>query len=245
MQLSVTSGQNGLIQRSTFLAFGDALDHSTSWPLNSIVTSLNRAVHKISILIWQSVGTWQWDDTNQTDLPIATTTLVNSQQDYTLPTTVFQIFRVEILDASGIWHKLDQIDKSIIRSAEIEYYKTDGLPVKYDILANSILLYPSPATASVTLAAGLRIHISREATEFTVPATYTTSDTTQPGFDEQFHELLCYYAARDFCVVNGPTDRGDRYNVEITVTKQDLVKHYGMKNMDKPPKFVPRREFYN
>src|SRR3990167_998297 len=210
MVLSVSSGKNSLIARTYFFAFGDTLDHSTDFPLADVVVSLNRWVHRVATWILRASGTWEFDDSNQTDLPIATTTLVNSQQDYSLPTTTLKIHRVEILNSSGNYQKIRQIDQSEIGEALTEYEETDGMPTKYDVLGNSLFLYPAPATGSVTMAAGLKIYVAREVTEFSTPASYTTADTTQPGFDEAFHEKPCLGAAQDWCLVNGPEDRATR-----------------------------------
>ena len=246
MQLSVSSGKNGLIQRATFLAFGTSTDHTSDWPLADVVVSINRWYHRAATWIWQASGTWEFDDANQTDLPIGTTTLVPSQQDYSLPATAFKLERVEVKDASGNYRLLRQIDKTEIRGAALtEYQETEGLPVEYDIIGNSLFLYPKPASGSVTLAAGLKIYIAREVSEFSAPASYTTADTTQPGFDELFHELLCFGPAYDWCITNGPQERAQAYRAEIEAMKQDLFKHYGLKNADKKVGIRPRMERYN
>ncbi len=244
MQLSVSSGKNGIIQRATFLAFGDSTDHTTAYPLNDMVTSANRWVHQIATWIWQASGTWEFDDKNQTDLPIATTTLVAGQQDYSLPTDALKILRVEVLDSNGDYQKLDQIDQTEIRTSLTEYEETDGMPHSYDIIGNSLFLYPAPAAASVTTAAGLKIVFAREAKEFSVPASYTTADTTQPGFDEDWHEIVCLGIAYDWCSVNGPEDRADRYFQQIQAKRADLREHYGSKNKDKKVAIRPLRQNY-
>lgn len=246
MQLSVNSGKNSLIAQTYFRVFGDSLDHSSDFPLTDVTTSLNRWNHRVGVWIWKASGTWEFDDKNQTDLPIATTTLVANQQDYSLPTTVLTITRVEVLDASGNYQKLEQVDQSELSDIALsEYEENAGLPIKYDIMANSLILYPKPAAGSVTLAAGLKIYFAREGTEFTTPATYTTADTTQPGFDEGFHDILPLGAAFDWCSVNGPQDLASTYRTEIEVMRKDLEAHYGRRNMEKQPKVQPRIERYD
>lgn len=245
MVLSVSSGKNSLIARTYFYAFGDSLDHSTDYPLADVVVSLNRWVHRVGIWIWKASGTWEFDDSNQTDLPIATTTLVANQQDYSLPTTVLKLLRVEVKDSSGNYRQIFQIDQSELQGIALtEYEETAGLPIQYDIIGNSLFLYPAPSASSVTLAAGLKIYIAREETEFSTPASYTTADTTQPGFDENFHDILCLGSAYDWCSVNGPEDRASRYRAEIEALHQDLNVHYGSKNADKKVGVHPRIENY-
>ena len=246
MQLSVSSGKNGLIQRATFLAFGTSTDHTSDWPLADVVVSLNRWYHRAATWLWQSSGTWEFDDSNQTTANFATATLVGGQQDYALPTTAFAITRVEVLDASGNYQQLRQIDQTEVRGVALsEYYETDGLPIYYDVSGASLHLYPAPAAADVTTALGLKIYVAREISEFSTPASYTTADTTQPGFEELFHEILCFGAAYDWCITNGPQERAQAYRAEIEAMKQDMFKHQGMKNKDKKVSIQPRMESYN
>src|SRR3990167_7720200 len=98
MVLSVSSGKYGILQRATLLVFGDSTDHTTDYPLADMVSSANVWLQEVTKWIWLTVGTWEFDDSNQTDLPIATTTLVASQQDYSLATTVSELLRVEVKD---------------------------------------------------------------------------------------------------------------------------------------------------
>lgn len=242
MQLSVSSGKYGILQRANFLTFGDSLDHTTDYPLADMVASANRWAQNVAVRIWRASGTWEWDDANQTDLPIITTTLVAGQQDYSLPTTALSIERVEVKDSSGNYNKLQQIDQSEVSIALSELEETNGMPIFYDIIGNSLFLYPAPAAASVTTTAGLKLVVTREVTTFTVPASYTTADTTQPGFDEMWHDIICYGIAHDYLDVNGPEDRATRYFQKINMSLAELEAHYGIKNRDKRVAFKPRRE---
>lgn len=243
MQLSHATSKDTILARATLLTFGDSLDHTTSYPLADMVSSANRWVQKVGTWIWQSSGTWEWDDSNQTDLPSATSTMVASQQDYAIPTTVVELMRVEVKDSAGNWRKLRQIDQTEISIALTEYEETAGLPHSYDVRANSIFLYPAPSAASTTLTSGLRIYFAREATTFTVPASYTTADTTQPGFDEDFHDIICQGIAYDYLSSND-YDRSDKVFARIQTQRAELQAHQGLKNKDKKPKISPKKENY-
>lgn len=244
MQLSASSGKNSLIARAYFLAFGDSLDHSTDWPLADVVVSINRWMHRTARFIWMASGTWEFDDSNQTTLPVATTTLVADQGDYTLPTTIMELQKVAILDAHGDYIEIEQIDLSELPVDFNELNGTSGMPKYYDVRGASLILTPKPATGSVTMAAGLKISVSRESVEFSVPSTYTTADTTEPGFVEDFHDILSYGAAYDWCSVNGPDDRATRYRNEIEAIHLNLSQFYGARNKDKKVGISPRREDY-
>ena len=209
-----------------------------------MVASANRWVQRIAIWVWQATGTWEFDDGNQTDLPIATTTLVTNQQDYALPATALKLFRVQIKDIGGNWQHLTQIDQTEVIGALDEFQKTAGVPRFYDIIGNSLFLYPKPDTAQVTASAGLKIFFAREATTFSTPASYTTADTTEPGFSESFHDLVPLGIAYDWCLTNGPDDRTKVLRQEIEAIKGDLIQQYGSKNADKKVKFKMRQESY-
>lgn len=136
---------------------------------------------------------WKFDDSNYTDLPIGTTTLVNGQQDYTFDATLLSIERVEVLNASGDYQKLDYLNEEDIDVALSEYKETDGIPKQYAIRGNSIFLYPAPATGSVTMAKGLKIYYQRKASIYTTAQ--VTTGSKEPGFPNPYHILLAYKAA--------------------------------------------------
>lgn len=164
------------------------------------VRNINVAYQDVARLIWTSARGWQYDDSNATTLPIAKTNLVHNQQDYSLPSTAQRLERVQVKDSGGHWHKLEPIDlKDILTSTELQF-PSPGMPKYYDPMGASILLYPTPSSASVTLSAGLQVFISRNVTEFAVSAT-----TTEPGFATPFHRILSYAAAIDF--TQDPTQR--------------------------------------
>lgn len=244
MDLSVASGKHGILQRATFLAFGSSTDHSTDYPLADMVASANRWVQRVAIWLEKASGIWDIDDQNQTDLPVATADLVAAQQDYGLPSTLIKLKRVEVKDSSGNFQKLQQIDETEIGVALSEFEKTNGMPKYYRVEGNSIFLYPAPAAASVTTTAGLKIYYNREYTTFTVPASYTTADTTQPGFEDTFHDVIPLGIAYDWCLTNGPADRAKALRQEIELLKLDLNSHYSLKNEERRPRISPSHEGY-
>lgn len=154
---------------------------------------MNIAYQDVARLIWESADGWQYDDTNATTLPIAKATLVHNQQDYSIPSTAQRVERVQVKDRDGTWHKLQPLDIYDITVATEEHFENPGLPLYYDLIGMSVMLYPSPASGSVTLSAGLQMFVNRDVTELTVSATSAT-----PGFATSFHRILSYAAALDF-----------------------------------------------
>lgn len=244
MQLSVSSGKHGIIQRATFLAFGSSTDHTTDYPLADMIASANRWVQRTFVWLEKASGIWDVDDKNQTDLPVATTTLVAAQQDYALPSTIIKLKRVEVLNNSGNYVKLTQLDETEIPGALDEFEETDGLPKYYRVESNSVFLYPAPAAGSVTTTAGLKIYYTREYTTFTVPASYTTADTTEPGFDEGLHDIIPLGIAYDWCLTNGPENRAKSLREEIALLQSDLNSHMALKNEERRPRISPSYQSY-
>ena len=72
--------------------------------------ALNNAVYEIETEILMAQGNWKYDDSNNADLPILTTNLVASQQDYTLPTELIRIDRIEVSIDGTNWYRATPIN---------------------------------------------------------------------------------------------------------------------------------------
>ena len=79
----------------------DFLLNTTSYADADRVRNINARLDDVVSLILQSDGRWEWDDSNNTTLPIGTTTLVNNQQDYSIAGATFlDGIRVEAKDVN-------------------------------------------------------------------------------------------------------------------------------------------------
>ena len=218
----------GLIQDcEDLLGMEDTAISADNNLLRRFTKNLNAWYRKVNTLIWQATGTWEYDDSSYTDLPIATTTMVDAQQDYELPSAAQRIDRIEVKDSGGIWHKLNPIDKAMIGGALDEHRKTDGLPVEYDLLGRTIMLYPAPATASITAANGLKVYFSREIEEFGAIKTgtadgtiaYHLQDDTSAQFAETDEDRTVWNVTDSVsAVISAYNDAGD-----VTVGTSDTV----------------------
>lgn len=168
---------------------------STSWTDANLLIDINIAYENIVTEILKSDRTWEFDDQNFTTSPILTTTLVADQNDYEFSTEFLNILAVDILDANGDYQRLTPIDVSQVDIPLDELYPDSALPFRYDVRYGSIWLYPPPAAADVTLAAGLRIYAQRNADKFT--SAQVTTGTKVPGFAVH-HEALAFMAAKDY-----------------------------------------------
>lgn len=248
MVFSDSSTKQGMIERVTFLTGMDTTAYATAERTREI----NRWYQRVVSLIFKSHGAWDFDDTDKTDFPTLTTTMVNGQEDYDLPKSlttnattlqggvtaggILKILRVEAKDANGVWVKLNQFDQADVGVALDEWQKTDGVPRFYDLRGNTVFLKPAPATGSVTMSAGLKIYIARE------PYVFVAGDTTrEPGFAELFHDILPLGAAHSWFVKTANFDKANSLRNEIKSLEDGLVEFYGQRNKDKTLKMNIRR----
>lgn len=203
---------------------------STQYPIADLVISANRAVERIVSLINRCDSKWQWDDLNQTDLPIGTTALVSGQKDYSLQTSHLTIDRVEVKDSAGNWHRVNPIDRTAIEGQSLtDYKKSNGLPEEYDLIGSSVFLYPSP---NYSQASSLKIYFTRG------PVAFDSDDTTEtPGFNSLFHDLIPLWIAYDYAIAKGK-DNPEKLFKEIERKERELYDFYGLRDRDYRPRLT-------
>ena len=204
---------------------------STSYIAADLLRRINAAYEEVVGLILGADGLWQFDDTNYTSFPIATTTLVAGQKDYTFNSAHLEIEGVSVLKADGIWSKLIPIDdQHQIGVDPAEFLKTDALPIYYDKQGRSLVLYPGPASGDVTLAAGLKVFFKRTADLYT--SAQVTTGTKEPGFASPYHVILSYMAALPYAQ-SYKKDRVPFINLKIQELKKGILEHYGRRELDR------------
>ena len=160
---------------------------TTSYPLKDMARRCNSALDRFVFLAATANGTWEFDDTNQTDLPIGTTDLFTTQQDYSFASDVLIVEKVLAKDTTGVWNELKARD---ITEPETEALwkltsSSVGVPTMYDKFANSLLLSPIPNYNST---AGLKVVFQRG------PSYFASTDTTKaPGIPTIFHTYIPRY----------------------------------------------------
>lgn len=226
------SGTDSIVSEIDSLCDSD----STSYPIADKTRRVNIALDEVVSIILEADGRWEFDGSNLTDLPIATTTLVDAQQDYAFASELLMLERVEVKDSTGTYHKLIPISQSDIDVALTEYKSSDGMPTHYDKIGNSIFLYPAPATASVTVSQGLKVYFKRNVDKF------TTADTTQaPGFASPFHSILAYMASIPYCMTY-KQDRVGMYENKVLQIKDSIKSFYSRRSKDEVARLVPHIE---
>jgi hypothetical protein len=234
LQFSDTSTKLGLIQECEDLVFGNYGDISGNTDrLYQFTRLMNEALNRVTSLILKSDGRWQFDDSNNTDLPIGTTDLVTTagseQQDYEFSVSHLKVLGVEVLNADGNWvnlSPLDQLDLVNTGNSVTDYLKTPGMPQYYDKIGRSIFLYPKPLAAAVTETGGLKVRFQRP------PSYFVYNDTTKvPGFNSLYHRLVALIASRDYAL--SKSLKNAKSLAELTTQAEEaLVEDYMLRNGD-------------
>jgi hypothetical protein len=224
-----TSTNTGILQEIESQVFSSNYGKITGSTalLQTFTRYCNQALDHIVVKILESDDRWQYDDSTYTDLPIGTATLVNAQQDYSLSVNHLKVLGVSIKDSAGNWVKLTQFDPQDLSEDRAEFMKTASVPQYYDVMANSVFLYPAPATGSVTLTAGLKVYFQRP------PNYFITSDTAKvAGFPSVFHRLIALWASYFYCQANGMGAKIGAISDEIKKMETELVAYYGNRNVE-------------
>lgn len=200
LSFSDTTNKNGIIQHIEFnCAMGDGAISGNATLLKQITAQINLAMSEVWHIMWANQTGWAYDDSNQTDLPQATTTLVNAQSKYAIPTDALTINRIEVLDVNGFYYKLSPLVEREIGQGIDEFFQTDGIPQYYRLVGRTVELFPAPATGQVTMAAGMKVYFDRTGVAF------TSSDTTAtPGFSAEYHDLIPIKASIKWLQVHKP-----------------------------------------
>lgn len=225
--MEINSGTNSIIADIDFWAKTDG----TLYTLAEKIRNANLALDRVTSLIMRSDTTWEWDDSNNTDLPIAVTNLVAGQLDYSLSVNHLKIVKVRIKDRNGVFYTLDPINRRDLSDHELN---ATGTPRGYDKIGMSIMPYPVPDYSQT---AGIEVQFQRVASYF------TTDDTTkEPGFAPQFHRLIPLYAALDYCETNGMDAQSARIRNRIERMEVELVEFYSSRDYDKPHRISFKQE---
>lgn len=198
--------------------------NETSFPKEDKTRSINEWLRTVNSTIWRVTNQWDFVDSNYDKLPIATGDLVATQADYSLPTTIQELLGVSVMDDGGNWHKLTPIDQMDVSIDMEEFNKTDGLPAYYDLVGQSIILYPAPAAASVTETGGLKLRLSR-----TIETFETTDTTKKPGFDEDYHRILSVGTSYDYAIANNMSERINDLRERLKNLLDGLRDFYGQR----------------
>lgn len=204
----------------------------SDYPLVDMARATNTAKYQLAIKHWRKQDDWSFDDTGKTgSFPISKTTLIDSQQDYKLPSSLLQIKKVEVKDTSGNWTRLTKIDETQIPGAEPEFEDTDGVPRYYTALSSSIKLFPAPDTTQTGTTASLRLSYNRGVDEFTA----STTDT-EVGFGDPGDRIVAFQVAEEYAFTFVP-ERLAGLQQRRAEIENEYFAHITNRSKDKSTKF--------
>jgi len=211
---------------------------TTSYVIADFTRNANQALRETNQDIWQATGEWEFDDSNYTTLPSAKRDMTASTSNYLIPSYAQKIDRLQVLDVSGDWHVVTPFDKGMTKEALEELYSTTGLPEYYDLVGNSIVLYPTPDATTCTLTQGLELFFSREFDDFLV-----TDTTKEPGFVKDFHRMISLRSALTWAMPRGIAIISSLQN-QISSMKDSMKIFYGSRDRDLRVRIIPKSNNY-
>lgn len=208
---------------------------TNSYPDADRVRNVNIWYHKVITMILEAIDGWDFDDSNHTDYPVLTTSLVANQRDYPIPVSekVLKIKRIDICyDGTGnTCYKAEPIDSGEIgdgfgNDTDVDARFSKSKPY-YDIRYNSIWIYPRADSGNVANSGILRIEWTREIVEFVVGDT-----SKEPGIDKPFHRMLSIGASLDYAIANDLPQKNNLAELLMDFEMR-LRRYYGSKNSDR------------
>lgn len=198
MQYSNTTAKDGIMQMiEQTTGVGDTAITGVIVKKAYFNNLINNWYRTAAYIAWKADKNWSFDDTTQTTFPQFTTTLVNNQRDYTLPSTALRLRGVEVMDLSGYYYTVKYMHEDDPRLLSMKEQEVAGVPTHYRLVGNSVILYPKPNTAQVTATLGLRTTLDREVVAFVVGDT-----TKEPGLPAQFHPILYYGPSYEWAMLH-------------------------------------------
>lgn len=199
LQFSDTSNKLGIIQAcESYCGLGDTGISGDSLLLKEFTRHINEANSRVWHMIFSSYGGWQFEDSNQSDLPAATITLTANQTSYPLPDNAITVRGIEVKDAGGVWSELKPITEEMIRDSQPmgEFYKTAGSPMYYQLVGQSVRIFPA---SDYTQAASFKVFYDRAMVAFA-----STDTSATPGFAGNYHGILPILASIQFLLYRKP-----------------------------------------
>ena len=211
---------------------------SAQWSNARIANSANDYLDEITVQAISKDRRFQWDDTNQTKLPIGTTNLIASQTDYSFLTDeqgnrILTLTRIELKRTDGSWVKLDELDENEETDA-LDMVIVSGNPTGYYKLADNVIRLNRIPVSSVT--AGLKFYFQRTGSYFTA-----TDTTKEPGVAGVLHKGFVAYCAYDGAETLGLQNL-QPLQVKLQNERREMLTYFSDRNEDVRKKMSPMRE---
>lgn len=230
MQFNPTDKSISIVGDIDFLLFGDSVSLNTDYSLVDRTRNVNIAYDEAVAELYKADPNYKWDDTTNTDFPIATTPLVANTDHYVLLDSALVIHKFRIKDRNGNWITLTPKLRSELTDTELN---ATGTPDKYFKIDNAVFPLPVPDYGA---AAGVELAFQRGGNHFA-----TTDTTASPGFNLQFHQILSISAALRYALANGMSEKVKTLQEMKEDIRSKMVEHYQLRSPDEKPKFRLKR----
>lgn len=222
---SESTNKTGIVEQVRDLIDLDA----TQWPARRISNSCNNWLDKITGYAIGADKKFQWDDTNQTKLPIGTTDLIINQIDYSFLTdqqgnAIITLTGLSRIDADGKEYPLELIDRSSPEYDISTFGTITGTPMRYDKIADNIIRLDFKPAATIT--GGLKFYFQRTGSYFVY------SDTTKsPGVSPLLHRGFIIASAYDAALAKGLANL-QALSIEVQREEKKIDVYFSDRNMD-------------
>lgn len=231
MQFRDTTNYTGIIEDIDFLLFGDGTTFNTDYSLEDRTRNINLAQDEAVAELFKADPNFIWDDTTNSDFPIAKLDLTANQDHFTVPDASLVVHRFRVKDSNGEWKTLTPKLRRELSDSELE---ETGTPSKYFKIDNAFFPRPIPDYGSTL---GIEIEFQRGANYFE-----STDTTTEPGFASIFHSFLSVSAALRYAIANGMTEKIKTLSSEKEKIKMSMRTHYELRSPDSRPSLKLKRD---
>lgn len=215
MQFNPTDKAVSLIGDIDFLLFGTSATLNTAYSLTDRTRNVNKSWDEALSILYKADPNYKWDDTSNTDFPLATINLTAGLDHYTILDAAQVIHRVRMKAPSGKFITLTLKNRSEFSDSELE---EAGTPRYFYKMGNAIFPIPIP---NYSYSLGVELEFQRGGNHFTIADT-----TKEPGFDSQFHEYLSVGAALRYALANGLNDKITLLTQQKTAIADAMRNHY-------------------
>lgn len=193
----------------------------------NILIALNSYYDDLITMAIQESGEWECQG------EVATANLVASQQEYTLPTDLLSIKRVEANYTGNDqgWTNLPVLDMRNLESP-LSNDTIDGSSYYCRIYDNSIFLQNPVETA---VSSGLKVYYSNEATAL-------SADADTPNLPNQLHIGLVYGACMDYSMQKEQHKRVKMFKELYDEIQGKTIKYYTNRLVAVRPQLKPHTE---
>lgn len=230
MQFNPTDKSISLLADIDFWLFGTGDTFNTDYSLIDRTRNVNNNWDEAVVELYKADSNYEWDDTTNSDFPIATMNLTAGLDHYSMLDSALVIHRVRMKDRNGVLRTLDPVSRRELTDDEL---RATGTPTAYYKMGGAIFPAPIPDYSAT---GGVELEFQRGANHFT-----TSSTTDSPGFDPQFHRFLSVGAALDYAIANSMKDKIAQLRAEKEAIRKRMVEHYQMRSPDAIPQIKLKR----